>query len=234
MRMRELEQRTGVNRETIRVYFRKGLLPEPIRPKPNVAVYDETHVRAIRAIRELQHGRRIPLDAIRAALAGDASALPGGAGAYVHLERLVAQRVAGSDALTPVAALAESNPHILTDVRALAGVGAVTLVQRDDGLWLSHTDAQVTGLWKAMREAGFSEANGFTPEVVAIYVDAARDLARHEVETFLSIIAGRLGEDKAAQMAETALKLMLDVFGLLRMKAVLAEIASQTGGAVQP
>ena len=37
MKMRELEQRTGVHRETIRVYLREGLIPEPERPRKTVA-----------------------------------------------------------------------------------------------------------------------------------------------------------------------------------------------------
>lgn len=61
MKMRELEARTGVNRETIRVYLRVGLLPEPARPKPNVADYDDTHVAGIQAIQRLQRDYRLPL-----------------------------------------------------------------------------------------------------------------------------------------------------------------------------
>ena len=57
MKMRELERRTGVNRETIRVYLREGLLKAPLRPKANVAEYDESHVQGILAIRELQRTR---------------------------------------------------------------------------------------------------------------------------------------------------------------------------------
>src|SRR6266446_3347200 len=56
MKMRELEARTGLNRETIRVYLRHGLVPVPQRPLPNVADYDESHVRAILAVRDLQVG----------------------------------------------------------------------------------------------------------------------------------------------------------------------------------
>src|SRR3546814_9620034 len=52
--MSDLEKRTGVHRETIRVYFRHGLLPEPERPAPNVADYGETHVQAVLAVRKLQ------------------------------------------------------------------------------------------------------------------------------------------------------------------------------------
>ena len=33
MKMKELEDRSGIGRETIRYYIREGLLPEPERPK---------------------------------------------------------------------------------------------------------------------------------------------------------------------------------------------------------
>lgn len=39
MRMRELEARSGVGRETIRCYIREGLLPEPARAARNSASY---------------------------------------------------------------------------------------------------------------------------------------------------------------------------------------------------
>lgn len=227
MKMKDLEQRTGVNRETIRVYFRQGLLPEPARPKPNVAVYDEGHVAAIAAIRELQQGRRIPLRRIRQAMDGDASAIPGDAGAYVQLERLVAARVGLDGDLVTLATVEEINPRAREDAERFEAVGAVRLTRRRGAIWLSHTDAQLVGLWGRMRAAGFSEANGFSPEVTGIYVDAARDLARAEVGVFLSTIAGRLGEEQAAELAQAALQLMLDFFGLLRMKAVLAEFAAR-------
>ena len=53
MKMRDLEAKTGVNRETIRVYFREGLLPEPNRPARNVADYGDEHARAVTAVRKL-------------------------------------------------------------------------------------------------------------------------------------------------------------------------------------
>ncbi|MDB5698956.1 MAG: hypothetical protein JWN69_1760, partial [Alphaproteobacteria bacterium] len=65
MKMRDLERRTGVNRETIRVFLRHGLIPEPARPKPNVADYGETHVQAIQAVRDLQRNSSMTLRQIR-------------------------------------------------------------------------------------------------------------------------------------------------------------------------
>ena len=55
MKMKELEAATGIGRETIRYYIREGLLPEPVRPKRNVATYGREHVKRLNLIRRLQH-----------------------------------------------------------------------------------------------------------------------------------------------------------------------------------
>ena len=74
MKMRELEVRTGLNRETIRVYLRNGLVPEPVRPKHNVADYDESHVTAIIAVRDLQRDSGLTLNQIKNVLNGQQGA----------------------------------------------------------------------------------------------------------------------------------------------------------------
>src|SRR5512139_2148105 len=147
MKMRDLERRTGVNRETIRVYLRQGLLPEPRRPKPNVAEYDEAHVAGILAIRELQHERRLSLPQIKRAMAGDLDALPTDPGAFPHLDALVAARLGVEGALVPLEATVARNPSAVADAKALAAVGAVRLHRRGRRTYLSPTDAQIVGLW---------------------------------------------------------------------------------------
>jgi hypothetical protein len=107
-------------------------------------------------------------------------------------------------------------------------VGAITLRRREGQVHLSRTDMQLLALWSQMRAAGFSEANGFNPEVVDMYVKSANALAHVEVRRFLSIIPGRMDEPLAAELARTAIRVMIDFFGLLRMKAVLKEIKTQT------
>lgn len=228
LKMRDLERLTGVNRETIRVYFRQGLLPEPVRPKANVAHYSDAHVQGVLAVRNLHRNERIPLQQIRRALEGDASALPGDATAFGHLEALVTARLDTGEALVPLTQVEAQTPGASRDAKVFARVGAITLKRRDGQLQLSRTDARLLELWKRMREAGFSEANGFSPEVVDMYVDHANALAHIEVKRFLSIIRGRLDEPHAAELALTALREMLDFFGLLRMKAVMRELKAQT------
>ena len=228
LKMRDLERLTGVNRETIRVYFRSGLLPAPERPKRNVAHYTDAHVQAILAVRNLHRSRRIGLSQIRRAMEGDASALPGDAGAFTHLESLVAMQIDTGEALIPLSQVEAQIPGAARDARAFARVGAITLRRRGGQVHLSRTDMQLLALWSQMRAAGFSEANGFNPEVVDMYVQSANTLAHIEVRRFLSIIQGRMDEPHAAELARTAIRVMVDFVGLLRMKAVMRELKAQT------
>ena len=65
LKMKDLEAETGVSREAIHFYLREGLLPEPNRPKRNVAHYSNEHVVRIRAIKQLQQDRALSLGAIK-------------------------------------------------------------------------------------------------------------------------------------------------------------------------
>ena len=68
MKMKELESQTGVNREAIRFYIREGLLPEPEKPRRNVAYYTKEHVERIRLIKKLQDEHFLPLKRVKAVL----------------------------------------------------------------------------------------------------------------------------------------------------------------------
>lgn len=224
MKMRELERRTGVNRETIRVYLRHGLLPEPQRPKANVAIYGEAHVRGIFAIRQLQTERRLPLRRIKRAVDGDASAMPIDVSQFSQLDSLIAARAGVDEALVALATLAQHHPQAADDARRLEKVGAVHRVRRREGIYLSRIDAQLVSLWGEMRRAGFTEALGFTPEVCRLHVEAAQALAHEELKIFLAHLRGHRHEDPAADMAQAALIHLLSFFGLIRVKTVLDDL----------
>jgi DNA-binding transcriptional MerR regulator len=63
--MADLVEATGVPKSTILFYIAEGLLPEPERPKPNVARYDPICIDLIRYIRGAQAMHRYPLSLIR-------------------------------------------------------------------------------------------------------------------------------------------------------------------------
>jgi DNA-binding transcriptional MerR regulator len=228
MKMRELEARTGVNRETIRVYFREGLLPEPSRPARNVADYGEDHVRAIGAVRKLQRESGMTLPQIKAVLGGTAPQRPLGASAFPHLEDLVASRVGVEARLITLESMLAQNPKARIDAEALERIGIVKVIGRGSRAALSITDAGLVDIWARMRRVGFDEEHGFPPEIVEYYVAAAEWVAGNEAKLFLERVEGRIEEDEAAAMLEFAQPAMLDFFGLIRLKAFLRNIGDRT------
>lgn len=228
MKMRELEARTGVNRETIRVLFREGLLPKPHRPARNVADYGEEHVRAILAVRKLQQDSRMTLPQIKKALNGQGGATQIGAYALGHLEELVSGRVGVRKGYLPLASLTDQSPTAAVDARILNRLGVIELVSDDDGPMISITDAELLNIWSRMRGVGFDEAHGFPPDILDYYVEAAQFVAANEAKIFLEQVEGQIGEDEAAAMLEVALPSMLDFFAILRQKAFLRMIGERT------
>lgn len=229
MKMRDLEAKTGVNRETIRVYFRKGLLPEPERPARNVADYGEEHVSAIASVRKLQRQSGMTLEQIKSLLDGNAGDNHLGASAFPHLERLVALRVGVESRLVPLSSMLDDNPHAHSDAEALSRIGAIELIDSEEnGTCVSITDAGLITIWSRMRVAGFDEKNGFPPDILGYYLEAAEIVAGNEARMFLERVEGRIDEERAATMLEFALPTMLDFFGLIRLKTFLRHIRVRT------
>ena len=223
MKMRELEQRSGVRREMIQFYFRNGLLPQPSRPKPNVADYGEQHVRGILAIRRLQSERRLSIDEIKQALQGKSAALAPDARVFQHLDELFDARMGAEEHLVPLSSIKDRNPNAERDAKAMHRVGAIRLVSRKGQKYLSHVDAQIVAIWGDMRMAGYTEETGFEAEVVSIYVGRAKDLAKAEVEAYLERVPKHYPPEQSAKFARTGLDHMMGLFSLLRMKAALEE-----------
>lgn len=204
----------------VQFYLAHGLLPEPVRPKPNVAEYGEEHVRAIGVIRRLQTEGRMKIQEIKQALAGGATAAPGEVAVITHLDRLFALRAGVDTQLVQLASLESRNPRAKADAAVLEKIGAIEIVRRGGVAQVSRMDAQIIGIWGDMRAAGFTEETGFDPKtVVSKYLDTARQIAAFEIDLFASRVDRKLPVERRAAMAETASKLMLGVFTILRMKA---------------
>lgn len=228
MKMRELEQRTGVNREVIRILIREGIVPQPERPARNAAEYDERHVGAIAAVRRLQQKSRLTLKEIKGAIEGNGLDKPGPAAAYQQLEELLASRFDMREArMVALSGLADRYPMAERDAKAFAAMGMLELVPSPSGPIVSLADARLVEIWGQIREAGFVEESGFPPENIAFYLEGAEFVARREAEVFFGMSKGDFNDERAASMLHLALPLMLDFFGLLRIKAFMRNLHSR-------
>ena len=221
MKMRELEARTGLNRETIRVYLRNGLVPEPERPRHNVADYNDSHVTAITAVRDLQRNSGLTLNQIKDVLNGQQGARQIEAGAFQNLEALVATRVGVDDRQVSIASLLKVWPHAEEDARAFEEMGLIDIVQTRKGPSLSVTDSRLVTIWGEMRASGYSNELGFTPDILSFYKGPAEEVARQESNIFLRLVEGKIDEQAAAALFQAGMRLMIDFFSLLRTKALL-------------
>ncbi len=233
MKMKELEARTGVGRETIRYYIREGLLDEPERPKRNVALYNENHVRRITLIKRLQHERFLPLAKIKDVLARgtaelEAEEMP----SLLGFEFLLSARFGAEQSRQPVplSVVTESTGITLREIEEMDQVGLVTI---DQGGSLSKQDAGIVALWGQMRRGGYTEDRGYDIAAFGRYVESANDLAAKDVEVFLSNLPANTSIVDAAQMAETGIVLTNDILGRLRLRAIIRELSRLNARVVQ-
>ncbi|MGO9566955.1 MAG: TetR family transcriptional regulator [Desulfomonilaceae bacterium] len=61
MRIKDLEERSGVPRTTIHFYLRRGLLQPPSKTGRTMAYYDESHLKRLQDIQKIKGDVRVPL-----------------------------------------------------------------------------------------------------------------------------------------------------------------------------
>ena len=165
LRMAELVRRSGVPKSTILHYLSEGLLPEPERPKPNVALYDEVCVELIAYIRSAQEIHRYPLDWIR----GNVKHILAGTNTAALL--LIGQRLVGD--ATEVVTMAEVAATLSISINDIDRFVAAGLLFPLDADHLDSADRTMLELLVA------ADRSGYPPEAFANVVESIRqfDLA---------------------------------------------------------
>ena len=226
MKMRELEQRSGVGRETIRYYIRMGLLPEPAKSKPNVADYADEHVRRLGVIKRLQAERYLPLSFIKQVLdrpnSGEIAALPG-------LEGMLAASLGvatgnGGTRLAEAAAQAGLEP---AELEVLARDGVVVV---HDGA-LAPLDLAIAKAWGRVKASGYNPDAGFFAEDARAYVEALEPLARREIERFYGRLTGSGSIEDAARLGQAGIEHINDLIALLRTRILLGLVVEMNARA---
>ena len=211
MKMKELEEATGVGRETIRFYIREGLLPAPDKPSRNVAWYDESFVPRIALIKELQTKRFLPLHVIKALVAGDDELTAAETSTLSDLESRLSVLQDHGEASDLVArpmrlsALAERSGLSAAELLDYERVGLIRVETRDGDQWVDVHGVRIAELMAQLRREGFDSDHGFDAESYRPYVDFVRWLAREEVRLFSSKVAGKISSDEAARLAEAGI-----------------------------
>jgi len=227
LKMKELERLTGVGRETIRFYIRAGLLPEPHRVGRNVAWYDAAFVDRIRLVRELQQKRFLPLRVIKAIVDGDTALAPAEVQTLVDLDAHLF-RAAGIDRRRPPVKLSEVAGRTgvaPADIRQLAAVDAIEITKRSGAEWLDDAGVRIVELLAQLQAAGVTDAFGFGPENLRLYVDMVHWLAREELRVFTRGVTGKADPEQRTTMAEACIEILNQVISVLRTSVLLRSFA---------
>ncbi|MGI9327343.1 MAG: MerR family transcriptional regulator [Pseudomonadales bacterium] len=225
--MQELESRTGVGREAIRFYIREGMLPEPEKPKRNVAIYSEEHVKRIKLIRELQEKRFLPLKHVKAVLeAPDTQSLIAAEGipGIEHFLPALLDSTPGAD--KSLAEVAQSSGLSESEIEQIAEAG---VVQFSKDRVLDFRDATIIERWGAAKAAGYTQEHGYDPTFLKKYATLMKEIADHEVDVFLgSLGKGRDGRE-AAQIGANGVNIANELMSLLHNKMVLEALNERVG-----
>jgi len=204
LKMKDLTAQTGVSREAIHFYLREGLLPEPARPKPNVAHYTHEHVVRINTIKQLQQQRSLSLDTIKTMLQEfDYDALSA-SDDLAMFELSVHSHVNGSlpardQDLHVVAAKAGL---CVQSIQQLHDLGVISITQSAEGARVDFRDADIVEQWGQLLNRGYQGKSGYDAQYLKRFSDAINTLAEFEVEIFLNAFTGTLSEDTATMAAE--------------------------------
>jgi len=218
--MSELARKSGVPAATIKHYLREGLLPEPRkRTGRNMAYYDPAVVSRIKAIKELQQKRFLPLKVIREVLDG--------ADPYRSDETASALEKALSDAApaeerTRAELLAAGMPAEQLDFFCAIGLVQPQLGEGEQQTFKGDDLA-------ILRTLGAARRAGISPEmlphtIVQPYVEALQQLVRVELAMFREGIR-RAATDRPdadiEELVQAATKLSERLIVLMRRKMLL-------------
>ena len=180
MKMKELEAETGIGRETIRYYIREGLLPEPERPKRNVASYGPEHVARLKLIRRLQQERHLPLSIIKSIVMSETAAPARGFEALIGLEVAMGPLLNDGRNLAPkmLADVARDTGLTSDEIRQFAAIGMINIDRRDGAEWLNQRNVRLMEIIAQTRVDGYTPEIGYTVDSYGIYPQMIELLAR--------------------------------------------------------
>jgi DNA-binding transcriptional MerR regulator len=221
MRMRELEKRTGVGRETIRYYIREGLLPEPDRASRNSASYSDDHVARLKVIKRLQDERFLPLAVIKTLLDADDGDRWLAPAAFPQLDSMLRARLDADNGRISIETVLAGLGHSREE---LAELVSEKLIEIDADGSVTARDAAILRVLDELRVTGFTNDTGMRDGMMRVYADFIEWVTAQEMRFFFEHTAGKVDEAEALDMAERGIASINELLSLMRTRAILHKL----------
>jgi DNA-binding transcriptional MerR regulator len=229
-RMKQVVELTGMSRQAIHFYIKKGLVPPPIKLSATSAEYTDEHIERILTVRRMREEKFLPLEAIRASLdERDEGFTPAQRRVIsaVRSEFSNRKRPKGMRATVSVRTATQRTGASADDIEELIEAELIADHEDDGKRRVARDDLWLLEIWVALRELGFDEDHGFTPADVSLYERHVDALMREEVV----MVAERLEElspEELSRRIERALPLLGTLLGRLHERAVRRFFADLT------
>ncbi len=211
LRMKDLCDASGLNRQAIHFYVKEGLLPAGLKSSRNMAWYGPVHLERLRLVRRLQHERFLPLRAIKAVLDEQHEQFSVDQQAFIReLKRHADRTLSGPERVERVDVDGLLMRFAVTreEIAALDRMGLAPVVEGPDGrAWVASEDVWVIETLAELRALGFTEAAGFSVAELGLYEEAVSSLFERE-KVLLAERLTRFPAELAAAMVERVLPLV--------------------------
>lgn len=231
-KMKDLCNITGLGRQAIHFYIQQGLLPPGRKTGHNMAWYNEEHLERIQMIRKLQHERFLPLKAIKAILdEQDTLFSPAqrsflkGLRQSIDIEGMSADTLAAGS--VTASELVNNKVVSQSDLNQLIEAQVIgTHTDEDGNLRISQKDIESLKILTEMRQAGFTEEQGFHASLIHEYEKSIAELVNWEGQLVADKLRN-LPPEEAAQVVQAALPIvhkLLIHYHQLRITDLLASL----------
>lgn len=221
LKMKELEAQSGFGREAIRFYIREGILPQPTKPKKNVALYSDEHVVKLKLIRKFRDEHYLPLSEIKNRLNdADLSKLSANsdlAEFEIAYHALLDGNLPKQD-LT-IEAAAEQTGFTIEELQTLDRNGTIFLQEKAGKTYLSSEDMEILQNWATIRALGYKAEDGFGFDLLQRYADSVADLAETELGLFLNAYSD-LPTEQSAEMGAKGVEAANDLLKQFHTRAI--------------
>jgi DNA-binding transcriptional MerR regulator len=229
IRMKKLCELTGVTRATVIYYISKGLIPKPIKSGRNMALYDQTHVKAIRIVKELQTKRYFPLAVIQDILAKKEADL-------TIEEKQMMVEVDGKFFLDQErdqkgAPLTARGLHTRTgvslkEIRELERDGIIHSFKEGNNHCFDSDNIRLVECWAEIRALGFTkELNFTTNNTMGLYKDIVDRLTDEEARIMARNMQGKLQPQQIIKMVEQVIKPLTTIIEILHKRSIIETAA---------
>ena len=221
LKMQELSRATGVSGGTIRYYVQKGILPKPLKTHKNMAYYDESYIERIRAIKELQKKRYLPLNIIKR-ITGSGSLSIDAEQRQILKEM---ERPLFDDALmngnTPPMDRDELAAHTGIQAEHIRTLESMGMIEADDEGRFDRECIRLAEIVAEIRAIGLTEELEFQVEHLQIHMDLMEFLARKEIEIFTKRIARKgMSPGQINRLAQDAINTLNKMLPILHRRMV--------------